>query len=304
MRYRLAAIALPLAFAASALASTDPIGGMRELGPTAETFREAMTAHERSTRHGLNILREGPSDVMVIHGAANAAGQFGAYYRTDLYLMSAGTASSGTGVTVFRLFVLPEGGTNNPAITGTRYEIAAGGRGIVEDVVGKAGVFGAATLIVLVDQAQSTVSQRLRAISAWGRTYTAGGGGDYATTLPVIAGWNLNQSSQNFVCTTGIQQNSRRRTNVSFFNHSLNGPATVRVVVFDQNGSLLGEDTVTIPAAAALQFSLSRYTIVEPGGSMRALLTSGSAAGVSGFAVVVNNATNDGEARLLTYNEF
>lgn len=269
--------------------------GLTSLGPSQRTAGDVFREVER--RHALNVNQEGPSDFIVLPGGANVAGQFGAYFRTDLFITATGANRSGD--TLFTLFVLPAGTSGNQNVTGEDFRIPVGGFGIIKDVVGRARVTGGATILLSVDHGRSTAGSNDQYLSAWGKTYTASpSGGEYSTTLPVLGGYNLSSSS--FVATAGIQQNGARRTNVNTFNFSASTTLVVRLVVFSPTGQNLGSKDVSVPPLTSVQVGLSEFSIADPGGVLRAVLLGGTGGAV--FAVTVDNSTNDGDLKLLSYN--
>lgn len=268
---------------------------LTSLGPSDRTAGDVFRENER--RHPLNVNMEGPSEFVILPGAANAAGQFGAYFRTDLFITA--TGANRDGETLFTLFVLPAGTNGNQNVRGEDFRIPVGGFGIIKDVVGRAGVSGGATIVLSVDHGRSSAASSDQYLSAWAKTYTASpSGGEYSTTLPSLGGYNLTASS--FVAVAGVQQNGAKRTNVSTFNHSASTTLTVQLVVFSSTGQNLGSKNVTVAPLTNIQVSLSEFSIADPGGVLRAILVSGTGASV--FAVTVDNATNDGDLKLLTYN--
>lgn len=272
--------------------------GLEYVGPAHQNISEALRARERSVA-ALHFTKEGPSDVLFFYGAAHARGLNGAFFKTDLYLNAAGL-SSDSGKVYFTVYVLPGGTQGNQLVGGDDWTVAPGGFGILEDIVGRAGIDGAATVVLMIDHEKSTAPSRVRYISGWGRTYTANpGGGEFATTLPVTAGWLISPSS--WVAVTGIQQNIDRRTNVSVFNHSTTTTITPKVYVFGSDGQNIGTFSMTVPPLTSAQVSLADYFIPAPGGLLRIAMTTGNA---TAFAVTVDNTTNDGEARLLSYREY
>lgn len=287
---------LAIPAAGSMTVATEP--SLEYVGPAAHTISEALQARERSMSL-LHATKEGPSDIVFFYGAAHAQGLNGAFFRTDIYLNSAGLPSD-SGRIYFTLYVLPGGTEGNQLVGGEEWTIPPGGFGIIEDVVGRARLSGAATVVLLIDHTKSTAPSRVRYISGWGRTYTAGSnGGEYSTTLPVTAGWLI--SSTSWVAVTGVQQNLDRRTNVSVFNHSTVTTVTPNVYVFGADGQHLGTFPIRVPPLTSVQVSLSNYSIPAPGGSLRIAMSSGQA---TAFAVTVDNATNDGDAKLLSWREY
>jgi len=229
----------------------------------------------------------------LLFGAANAAGQFGAYYRTDLFYSGSGV---GNGQIVFDMWVLPAN-QDNTNTQGRRYSVADNAFGIFRDVVGTFGFSGAATVMVSIDRTATTAIGAYSRLSWWGRTYTSSpSGGVYSTTLPVTTGWLISPTT--YTDAPGAVQSADKRTNVNAFNHS-GSTITCRVDVYGQT-SALGTFYLTIPPYSSIQRGLSDFSIPEPGGEVVFSLSSGYA---TAFAVTVDNATNDGDARLASYRE-
>jgi hypothetical protein len=269
------------------------------VGPSEQVAGEALAARQE-TRTPLNMNKEGPSDMVFIYGGASAAGLYGAFYRTDIGITAPGLASNESGLVHFTIYVLPANASGNASLTGHDWTIPAGGFGIMKDVVGNAGVSGAATIVLVVNHSTSTVSSSYQCLSAWGRTYTTSPtGGQFSTTLPVTDGWLLDTS--NFVVATGIQQDASRRTNVSAFNHRTADTITLRYYIFDSNGANIGTQDVTIAPLSSVQISLTAFSIGDPGGTIRANATS-TYGNSTVYAVTVDNMTSDGDVRLLTWD--
>ncbi|MEO6324644.1 MAG: hypothetical protein ABIQ65_08460 [Thermoanaerobaculia bacterium] len=228
-------------------------------------------------------------------GAANAAGQFGAYFRTDIHLGDSGH-SSDTGRIYFNVFVLPANQSNG-SVSGDLYSLPAYGFATFTDVVGRKSISGAATVVIAVDHGRSTAPAAAQFLSVWGKTYTAGpNGGEFTTTLPVTYGYLI--SSASHVDAIGVVQNSRKRTNVSVFNHMTAQTIFPVVTVFDQTGRYLGNFTLTVPPLSTVQTGIGQFVVDEPGGIIAVSLTSGKA---TAFAVTVDNLTNDGDLLLGSY---
>jgi hypothetical protein len=168
----------------------------------------------------------------------------------------------------------------------------------MKDVVGNAGVYGAATIVIATVPSQTSAIGAHALLSVWGRTYTAApGGGTYSTTTPVIAGYLITSTSTAEV--NGVVSMTGKRANVSVFNHSYQ-TASYRVDVWNQNGTYLGNFSLSIPPLSSVQRALDDFPIGEPGGDVVFSTTNGAG---GAFAVVVDNVTNDGDAKLASYRE-
>lgn len=266
------------------------------LGP-APAMAEAAPA-DPDSRHALTFGLDSSWSQNWILGAAHAAGRFGSFYRTNLYVMAPCAGTSGE--VVFGVYSLPNG-TANGSQTGLLYRVPAGGFGIIPDVVNEFGQTGGATLYLKVDSSRSTVTTSCRELSSWAQTYTtAENGGEYSTGLVSTFGNTI--SSSNYGAITGVEQNDRKRTNVIVFN-PYSGTGVVRLFVFDEKGVPLGQKDVTVYAYSATQVSLDGFRIGSPGGSIRAAAVT-SYFYFEAAAVTVDNLSNDGFFRHFTEHKF
>ena len=200
----LSALLLALPVAASMEVATS---ALEYVGRADRTVSEALQERERSIS-ALHATKEGPSDILFFYGAAHAQGLHGAFFKSDIYLNAAGLPSD-SGKIYFTLYVLPGGTTANQLVGGDEWTVPPGGYGIFEDVVGRYSLSGAATVIIMINHTKSTAPSRVRYISGWGRTYTAGSsGGEYSTTLPVTAGWLISSTSSYVACPLTLPEGS------------------------------------------------------------------------------------------------
>lgn len=282
MRKRLAIVVVSLAFAGTATAQLTLLGDTATLAETLDKGR---------TLSPLTVSSDTSWSENWILGAASAAGQFGAYFRTDLFVMAPCAGASGE--IVFDLFSLPNGESTSGSQRGKSYSIPPGGFGIIPDVVSLFGQYGGATLLLKVSSSRSTATTSCRELSSWGRTYTlAPGGGEYSTGL-LSTFPSVTISSSRYGAITGVQQNADRRTNVIVMT-PYSSTGTVRLHIFDHTGSFLGQKDVVVYGYSATQVSLSEFTILPPGGSVRAVAVSPSYFNFQAQAVTVDNRTNDG----------
>jgi hypothetical protein len=118
----------------------------------------------------------------------------------------------------------------------------------------------------------------------------ADSGGEYSTgLLSTFPGILVGPTYYGAVA--GVQQNNDRRTNVLIFN-PLFSSITVRLYVFDHTGAPIGQKDVLVYGYSTTQVALSEFTILSPGGSIRAVALSGQY--FQAQAVTVDNQTNDG----------
>ncbi len=189
----------------------------------------------------------------------------------------------------FDLWVLPAN-QDNSQLNGQRYSIPDNVFTSFRDIVGSAGVTGAATILIHVDESASTAIGDFSLLSAWGRTYTAGAtGGSYSTTLPATTGWLISDST--YTDTPGVVVSTSKRSNVGCYNHD-SAPTTCIVTVYGTDGTNLGEVSLPLLPYSSAQQSLTGYNIPEPGGDVLFTVTSGYA---TGYAVVNDNVTNDAD---------
>lgn len=281
------------------LASLESTAQISDLNISPRTIGDVVRVAGRPSdnsgaRRPLNVLQEGAASIVFVYGAANANGRFGAYYRTDLDIAGSGV---GNGSIAFDLYVLPAN-TDNTSSVGRRYSIRDNAFITIKDVVGNAGVLGGATIVLASVPSQTTAIGAHSLLSVWGTTYTAAPtGGNYLTALPVTAGYLISPTSSTQV--SGVVSTGGKRTNINVFNHSYQ-TATYRVDVSNEEGTYLGDLTVTTPPLSSVQRALDAFSIGEPGGNIVFSTVDGAG---SAFAVVVDNATNDGDAKLASYRE-
>lgn len=265
------------------------------LGPAPEIAETAPA--DPNARRALTFGLDSSWSQNWILGAAHAAGRFGSFYRTNLYLMAPCAGTNGN--VVFAVYSLPNGSSNGGQ-TGLLYTIPAGGFGVIVDVVNEFGQNGGATIYLKVDGARSTVTSSCQELSSWAQTYTlAENGGEYSTGLLSTFGNTI--SSSKYGAITGVEQNDRKRTIVVVFN-PYSGSGVVRLFVFDEKGSPIGQKDVTVYPYSATQVSLDGFRIGSPGGSIRAATVT-SYFYFEAAAVTVDNLTNDGFFRHFTEHD-
>lgn len=280
---------LVLLAAAAMLLCSDAQAQLTFLG-NGRTLADALQDRASSAKPPLTYPTDTSWSKNWIMGGAHAPGRFGSFFRTDLFIMA--PCAGASGVTAFELFSLPNGVSGNASQRSRIYTIPAGGFGILPDVVDLFGQTGGSTLYLLVNSSQSTVTTSCRELASWGRTYTQSStGGEYSTGL-LSTFPSITVLSGSYAALTGVQQNSQRRTNVLVSSPYSSG-GTVRLFVFDENGNPIGQKDVTVYPYGTTQVALDEFTILPPGGSIRALgLT--SSLYWQAQAVTVDNQTNDG----------
>ncbi len=282
MKKLVLATALLIVLPSPALAQVTYLGEGRSL---------SETLHEESRMSPLTVSTDTAWSENWIMGAANAAGAFGAYFRTDVFVMA--PCAGASGVVAFDVFSLPNGDSENGKQRARSYSIPLGGFGIFQDIVATFGQNGGSTILLKVDSARSTATTSCRKLSSWGRTYTkAPGGGEYSTGL-LSTFPSITISPSSYGAITGVQQNSERRTNVIVMSpYSSSG--TVRLYVFDHNGAFAGQKDVVVYGYSATQVSLGDFAILSPGGTIRAVSAGSGSFYFQVQAVTVDNKTNDG----------
>jgi CubicO group peptidase (beta-lactamase class C family) len=211
-----------------------------------------------------------------VHVAAAARGEGleGSVWRTDLGLLNLGAGTAETTV-VFH----PSSGPDQ--VMGVT--LASGEHQLLEDIVGRLGGVGSGSLEI----SSSTP------VLVSSRTYNQSLDGTFGQYLDGFYGWDT-MGRDDRVWLPQLQQNSEFRTNIGLFNTS-DEPSTVRVHLYDADGSLLSTTQKAIAAGERVQLQepfdriagrddiTSGYAVVE--------VVAGS--GVSAYASVIDNRTND-----------
>ena len=212
---------------------------------------------------------------LLIPTAANSQGLSGARFKTRLTLTSFGSARAGS----VRLQVLPSVGK---AGLSRSIVLPPGATTTLGDVLGDLGYEGGAAIeLAYAEDEPLYVTAEVYADSPTGR---------YTTVVPVIAE-PLNDPR---VVTPGIRSDSASRTNIGCAN-VVGSEYAVSAEVHSADGSTLGTVSLAVPARGWVQtlvpFAVSDGCVVWNWATWSG---PGTPSGVSCFAVVVDNATNDG----------
>lgn len=234
------------------------------------------------------VVQDGAWGQQIILGAANTAGRFGSYFRTDVFvnnpnnfqisLTFAALTASGLHPTTFRWTM--------PANTYSQ----------IDDILGRMSYVGGAALIITPENSNHQ-------FNAWAYTYTAGpNGGTYGVNLLAVGNAYLGNKSGfvNFpqgMC-VGAAQNANYRTNVGLAN-ATNSAAVVRVRLYGPNG-LLGERLATVPAFSAVQFPVTDLSSASFALGYLDFTVASTASRVLAFMVVNDNVTNDANFQLVS----
>ena len=288
---------LPFAWlmaAATAMAAEAPPGvtflGNSD-GVLSDYFRLSGPAARREPLH---VVTEGPSTWIYVFGASNGPGRLGSFFRTDLVLEGSGT---GDGSITFDIFVLPADADNSFAV-GKRYSMSDDHWSYFPDIVGSSGLTGAATILVHVVPDSSSAVGDHSLLSAWGRTWTISPtGGSYSITIPGTSGPTV--SPDGFASVPGAVNDNYKRTNAGCFNHA-SAAAVCTVTVTNKDFSTAGTFDLNVPPFSSVQRSLTGFTLSAPGGAVAFSTPSGS---LTGYIVVNDNVTNDGDFYLASHRD-
>lgn len=209
-----------------------------------------------------------------VPAAARSDGAAGSVWRTDLGLLNPGAEDTQTSV-IFH------------ASTGVNFildlGLAAGEHQVLDDVVGRLGADGSGFLEVVADSPVMVSS----------RTYNHGGGGTFGQYLDgVDAFGSLSAGRKGWL--PQLQQNEQFRTNIGILN-SGEIQAKVRLHLHDADGTLLSTTQRNVPSEGRLQFQepFDRFADRTDISSGYAVIECVVGDGVTGYASVVDNRTND-----------
>ncbi len=225
----------------------------------------------------LRVLSESPAlmKTLLIPTAANSQGLSGARFKTRLTLTSFGSARTGS----VRLQVLPSVGKVGPSRS---FVLAPGGTTTLDDILGDLGYEGGAAIeLAYAEDEPIFVSAEVYADSPSGR---------YTTVIPLIT----DPRTDPRVVTTGIRSDYASRTNLGCAS-VVGTEHAVSAEVHSADGSILGTLSLAVPPRGWVQtlvpFVVSDGYVVWNASSW---LGPGTPSGISCFAVLVDNATNDG----------
>jgi hypothetical protein len=210
----------------------------------------------------------------------NTAGLRGSEWRSDLGLLNAGPNAARVELTFH--------GAAGTA-TNTTF-VPAGAQSVLDDVVGQLGASGQGALELSSDQPLRISSRTYNRASAEGVT---GGHGTVGQSYPALAsGEGLSAGQAAWL--PHLVENAAYRTNIGMVNSGA-APAEVAVELYDGAGGLLTTYAVTLAPGQWKQetqpFRKKAGQTAMDRGYARVTVTSGS--GVSAFASVVDNLTND-----------
>ena len=225
----------------------------------------------------LQVISEPPAvtKTLLIPTAANAQGLSGARFKTRLTLTSFGSARAGS----IRLQVLPSVAKEGPSRS---LVLSPGGTATLDDVLGDVGYEGGAAIeLAYAEDEPIYVTAEVYADSPVGR---------YTTVVPVITE-PLNDLR---LVTSGIRSDSAYRTNLGC-SSVVGSEYVVSAEVHAADGSNLGTLSLVVPPRGWVQtpvpFPVSNGYVVW---NWTRWLGPGTPSGISCFAVVVDNKTNDG----------
>ncbi len=225
----------------------------------------------------LRVISEPPAvmKTLLIPTAANSQGLSGARFKTRLTLTSYGSARVGS----VRLQVLPSVGKEGLSRS---LVLPPGATTTLDDVLGDVGYEGGAAIeLAYAEDEPLYVAAEVYADSPTGR---------YTTVVPVIAE-PLNDPR---VVTPGIHSDSASRTNIGCAS-VVGSEHAVSAEVHSADGSSLGIVSLAVPPRGWVQ-TLIPFTVSDGYVVWNSATWSGpgTPSGISCFAVVVDNATNDG----------
>jgi hypothetical protein len=213
--------------------------------------------------------------------AASASGQFGTYFRTDVYLVNPYPWKS---VTV-RMWFLRAGQDNNSAPS-RDIVIPAGGTATLPDVLQNTfGVSGSGA--VLVDSINTSSSAYFLASS---RTYTSSASGSYGLASEGISDFN-DGGAESLI--SGVRNGGGFRTNTAVVS-STGTTLSLRVDAYNTNGQLMGSRSVALPPFGQQQVALTDFaSAFDYGYVVWTCLTTSGSIGWAAYATAIDNASGD-----------
>ncbi len=215
-----------------------------------------------------------------VPAAAHTDGLNGSRWRSDLGLLNPGGSAANVQLQFF----------GSDGVTGNTVQVPAGTQSILTDVVGQLGAGGQGALEVLADQPLKLTA----------RTYTQAApdagcfpGGTHGQEYPVLAaGEGLSAGQSAYL--PGLVENAAYRCNIGVVSTDPEG-ATVLIELYDGAGTKLAEYTVGLAHGQWAQenrpFEKKAGQTAMDRGYAKVTVQSGS--GVSAFASVIDNVTND-----------
>ena len=215
-----------------------------------------------------------------VPAAAHTDGLNGSQWRSDLGLLNPSSATANVELQFF----------GSDGVVSNTVQVPAGAQSILTDVVGQLGAGGQGALEVLTDQPLKLTA----------RTYTQTApdagcfpGGTHGQEYPVLAaGEGLSAGQSAYL--PGLIENAGYRSNIGLVNTD-DRAATVLVELYDGAGTKLAEYTVGLAhgqwAQETQPFKRKAGQTAMDRGYAKVTVQSGS--GVSAFASVIDNVTND-----------
>lgn len=224
------------------------------------------------------FTRQGPA--LWVPVVVHESGRYGSEWRSDLGLLNAGARRAD----VELVFHGPDG-----TVTGTTY-VPAGAQAVLVDVVGQLPASGQGALEVIADQPVVVTARTYS--QAPGDAACAPGGTNGHGYPALAAGEGLAEGQTAWL--PHLVESPAYRTNIGLVNTGT-GAAKAMVELFDGAGRLLASHAVSLAPGEWQQELQPFRTWASPAaldrGYARVTVTSGS--GVSAFASVVDNVTND-----------
>ncbi len=226
------------------------------------------------------FARQGGTSALWVPVVANTPGLKGSQWQSDLGLLNAGAATAN----VRLKFHGPDGVVTNDVY------VPAGTQSLLVDVVGQLAAQGQGALEIAADQPLKVTSRTYHKASADDACGPYGTKGQSYPTL--AAGDGLSEGQEAWL--PHLAENAGYRTNIGLVNSSRTA-ANVTVELYDGAGTLLTSYAVDLPPGQWAQetqpFTKKAGQAAMDRGYAKVRVTSGS--GVSAFASVIDNITND-----------
>jgi hypothetical protein len=252
----------------------------------------------KTSRTPLNLTGDDGTYAFVVPSGANVAGLNGAFYETELKIM---TRWQSSGISVV-MCVVPNGPPPTGGLYGTgrscTYHTLTGYNVYVwSNILATLGYSGAGYLVIGINPSQP--NQTAYTMSAWANTYTASPiGGYYRTSLPIFG--NVDNAGPGL--SGNLNQDASTRNNIYVSNLDTTYSANVYLYP-SQNGAPWGTPfVVTLAPGEAEQYSLANIfpSYSGAGISIQFAATGLASAGI-GYVIRTDNYTNDGMIELPTY---
>jgi len=212
--------------------------------------------------------------------ASRASGAYGSQWRTDLGILNPGAQAA-----VVQVRFHKSGGVVQNSVN-----VAAGQQAILVDVVGQIPSTGSAGLEVVSSQPVVVSSRTYNQVAAGVECFPGGTLGQNYDAFTAARALQQGQVAH----LTQLQENAAYRTNIALTNAGAVA-AQVAVVLYDGNGTQLGQYTVALAPGERKQEDRPFYTkggqSSLAAGYARVTVVQGS--GIIASASVVDNTTND-----------